>query len=180
MVQTTADLRLILTLVAAVPLGAWFFVAIRAWYQRIREQADVHVDPIAEPVRWARTGPSRLRILLTQMGTQAEDPDLELLRRQTLNRLIVAFLLTSLAMILGPAVVTTVSTLLRGGIEVGNLFGLVRVILVILVGGYFAYRLGRAAYRFGNGRDVRSTEFIVSIVGIVSFLFVALYFVPKP
>jgi hypothetical protein len=172
---TSTDLSQLLVVAVVALLAVWYLAANREWYRLLREQeAGIHIDPIAEPVRWARTGSSRFQRGLHFLLTPANDDRLELWRRRTVNRGIAGFLLGIFSVVAIPLLVSATEVLIGPALRAGGAWNVIsRVVPVGFIIGYFLYRLALAVYRFGNGASVRRTEFLIGIYAIVAYILFA-------
>jgi hypothetical protein len=163
-----ADLAATLTIAAAIPVLGWFLSANMAWNKAVRKQnPEVFVDPIAEPVKWIQTAPRRL--MESPKDWQRGNADLEALRVRMIRRLRASFLLLAfLVVLIAPA--SRIGLSLAGTIPDEGWFAVARLAAWAAVVGYFSFRLSMAAYRYGNGEQVSRTQFAMSIVGIVGTL----------
>jgi hypothetical protein len=171
MTVNQADIAAAVTIGAALPVVGWFLSANLAWLKALREQnPDMFVDPVAEPVKWIQSAPRRL----TQSPKQWQrgDARLEALQIRMLRRLRAAFLLLSLLVLLTPIAIRTGISVAQNTNGSG-LFSAFSFLVWLWVIGYFTYRLAYAAYRYGDGREVSRTEFLMSVVGILGTLLIS-------
>lgn len=158
----------------AIVLAAWFLAANQRWIRLVvTDEPDLRVDPVADPKRWFGTAGPRLRRLLELLRTPAGQPELDLARRQTINRLITFCVLAPIALFGLPVAAAILSFYSTTEFKRGGLIGAIFLIVLAGVLGYWLYRLALATLRFGNGLAYRTTEFAISIFGIVAALVVA-------
>jgi hypothetical protein len=168
------QLSLLAAAAVAMILVAWFFVANQRWIRLlVSDDPDLRSDSVAEPKRWFGTAGSRLRRLLDRLRTPTAQPELDLARRQTMNRFIAFCALAPIALFGLPVASSVISFYATTEIKRGGWIG---VIFLFVLGGilsYWLYRLALATFRFGNGLLYRPTEFAISIFGVIAVLFVA-------
>jgi hypothetical protein len=165
----------------AIALVAWFLAANQRWIRLVvDDEPDLRVDPVSDPNRWFGTAGSRLRRLLDRLRTPTTQPELDLARRQTMNRFIAFCVLAPFALFGLPVAAAIMSFYATTEIKRGGLIGVIFLIVLAGILGYWLYRLALATLRFGNGLSYRSMEFAISIFGVVAALVVVWFVAGSP
>lgn len=159
---------LLITAVLLLLLG-WFALANRHWVRLLRQQDPaLFVDPVARPIEWATTAPTRMRRMWRHVRTPSSDARLERARLTVVHRIVVACALGALAIFgLGPF-----STIMVGYVRAES--GRDTLTAVVFIGavagtvGYWGWRLTRAMFRYGNGQSIRVSEALIPIAGLVA------------
>jgi hypothetical protein len=149
-------------------LIAWYGIANTRWASLVRRsEPDIVVDPVTDPVRWATTGPRSVRRLLHLLSAPSSDPEVEAHRRRTRNRAILFVVLAPCSLFGTPVLLAAITGYVQAAIANDPFPESIAAIAAgVGVVAYFAYRLVRATWLFGNGTVVRWQEFVVSIVGV--------------
>jgi hypothetical protein len=168
------QLGLLAATAVAIVLASWFVAANRRWIRLVvSDEPDLRVDPVADPKLWLGTAGPRLRRLLDGLRTPTAQPELDLARRQTMNRLIAFCVLAPIALFGLPVAASVISFYATTEVGRGGWIGAIFFLVLGGILGYWLYRLALATVRFGNGLVRRPTDFAIPIFGVVAALLMA-------